>query len=110
MEDKRRNEIRNGVSSYMSVIAQNVRKLRGSMSQTEFAKKVAVSPATIHRIESRKNYQIESLLRIAFSCGLFPYEMCLTDDERIKLQLRTDVLVESFKEIVKKEILAELRK
>jgi len=105
-----RNGTKNGVALYMNVISQNVRELRGTMSQAEFAKKVGISPATIHRIESRKNFQVISLLRIAISFGRYPYEFCLTDEERTKLHLRTDVLVESFKEIIKKEIIAELKK
>lgn len=95
---------------YTTVIASNIRKLRGDMTQVEFAKKAGVSAATVHRIESRKNFQAFSLLKIAVAFGVFPYEMCLTDEERNRLHLRTDVLVESFKEVIKKEIIAELKK
>jgi transcriptional regulator with XRE-family HTH domain len=95
---------------YSIVISKNVRKLRGDMTQAEFAKKAGVSAATVHRIESRKNFQAFSLLKIAVAFGAFPYEMCLTDEERQRLHLRTDVLVESFKEVIKKEIIAELKK
>jgi len=98
------------LSKYRDVISRNVRKIRGSMSQAEFAKKAGVSTATVHRIESCKNFQADSLLRIAVSFGVFPYELCLTEEERTRLHLRTDVLVESFKEVIKKEILAELKK
>jgi transcriptional regulator with XRE-family HTH domain len=98
------------LANYRNVISQNIRKIRGNMSQTEFAKKAGVSAATIHRIESRKNFQADSLLRIAIAFGVFPYELCLTDEERNRLHLRTDVLVESFKEVIKKEIIAELKK
>jgi transcriptional regulator with XRE-family HTH domain len=96
--------------NYTNVISQNIRKLRGEMTQAEFAKKAGVSPATIHRIESRKNFQAFSLLKIAIAFGVFPYELCLTEEERNRLHLRTDVLVESFKEVIKKEIIAELNK
>jgi DNA-binding XRE family transcriptional regulator len=99
---------KDAVDLYMDVIGQNVRRLRGETSQVEFAKKVHVSHTTLHRIESRKNFQIQSLLSIAVSCGVYPYEFCLTEEERVKLHLRTDVLVESFKEVIKKEIIAEL--
>lgn len=98
------------LSKYRDVISRNVRKIRGSMSQAEFAKKAGVSTATVHRIESCKNFQADSLLRIAVSFGVFPYEICLTEEERQRLHLRTDVLVKSFKEVIKKEILAELKK
>jgi transcriptional regulator with XRE-family HTH domain len=95
---------------YLRVISDNVRKIRGGMKLDEFAKKAGVSTSTIHRIESCKNFQADSLLRIAIAFGVFPYELCLTEEERKRLHLRTDVLVESFKEIIKNEILAELKK
>jgi len=95
---------------YTTVISRNIRKLRGEMTQAEFAKKTGVSAATVHRMESRKNFQAFSLLKIAIAAGVFPYELCLTEEERQRLHLRTDVLVESFKEVIKKEIIAELKK
>lgn len=95
---------------YMNVISQNVRKLRGTMSQADFAKKVGISRTTVHRIESRKNFQVESLLKIADSFGLYPYDLCLSDEEKRRPITSTDFLVESFKEIIKKEIVAELKK
>lgn len=98
------------LAHYRDVISQNIRKLRGSISQTEFSRKAGVSTATVHRIESRKNFQADSLLRIAIAYGVFPYELCLTEEERNRLHLRTDVLVESFKEVIKKEIIAEMKK
>jgi len=97
------------ITHYLTVLSQNVRKLRGAMSQADFAKKVGVSRATVHRIESRKNFQVESFLKIADSFGLLPYDLCLTDEEKSRALSRTNVLVESFKEIIKKEVVAELK-
>ncbi len=95
---------------YRRVISDNVRNIRGGMTQGEFANKAGISTSTVHRIENRKNFQADSLLRIAIAFGVFPYELCLTEDDRKRLHLRTDVLVDSFKEIIKNEILAELKK
>ena len=106
MPSKKRAEL----ARYRSVISDNVRKLRGEMSLTQFARKAGISSATVHRIESRKNFHADSLLRIAITFGVFPYELCLTEEERNRLHLRTDVLVESFKEAIKNEIIAELKK
>jgi DNA-binding XRE family transcriptional regulator len=98
------------VSHYLIIISQNVRKLRGMMSQDDFAKKVGISRATVHRIESCKNFQVESLLKIADSFGLLPYDLCLNDDDKKRILGSTEVLVESFKEIIKRDIIAELKK
>lgn len=102
--------IKQRITIYVDVISRNVRKLRGDLSQAEFAKKVGVSRTTIHRIESRKNFNLESLLRIALTFGLYPYELCLTEEERQRLQFRTDVFMDSIKEVIKKEIFPELKK
>ncbi len=98
------------VAHYLDIFSQNVRKLRGTMSQADFAKKAGISRATVHRIESRKNFQVISLLQIADSFGLLPYDLCFTDEEKKRVLSSTEVLVESFKEIIKKEIVAELKK
>ncbi len=98
------------LSYYRKVISDNVRKIRAGMNLNEFARKAGVSTSTVHRIESCKNFQADSLLRIAIAFDVFPHELCLTEEERRRLHLRTDVLVESFKESIKKEILAELKK
>lgn len=76
----------------------------------EFARKAGVSISTVHRIESCKNFHADSLLRIAIAFGVFPHELCLTEEERKRQHVQPDVLVESFKEAIKKEILAELKK
>jgi len=102
--------IKQNIAIYVDIISRNVRKLRGELSQVEFAKKVGVSRTTIHRIESRENFGLQCLLRIALTFGLYPHELCLTDEERQRLQFRTDVLMDSFKETIKKDIFAELKK
>jgi len=97
-------------ADWLNIISQNIRKLRGSTNQADFAKKVGVSRATVHRIESRKNFRIESFLKFADSFGLLPYDLYLTDEEKSRALSGANVLEESFKEIIKKEIIAELKK
>ncbi len=98
------------IANRLNIISQNIRKLRGSMSQADFGKKVGISRATVCRIESRKNFQVESLLWIADSFGLLPYDLCLTDGEKSLALSGTNIAEESFREIIKKEIIAELKK
>lgn len=89
------------LSLYMNIISRNVRKLRGILTQADFAKKVGVSRTSIHRIESRMNFKVDSLLRIALACGIPPHELCMTEEERQRLQFRTDILIASLKEVLK---------
>lgn len=98
------------IAHYMNVISNNVKKLRGNMSQDEFASKVGISRTTVHRIESRKNFQVESLLKIADSFGLYPHDLCLSEDDKKKIIFSLDAMVEGIKEAIKKEILDEIKK
>jgi len=101
-----------GAINNLIIVSQNVRRLRGSLSQAEFGKKVGVSRATIHRIESLKNFEVISLFKIADALGLRRHDLVLTEEERLQLQCCADTGVPtgSFKEILKKEIIAELKK
>ncbi|MEN6559495.1 MAG: helix-turn-helix transcriptional regulator [Acidobacteriota bacterium] len=96
--------------AYLKVISQNVRRLRGAMSQAEFAQKAGISSSTVHRIESRKNFNVDSLLKIAVACGLYPYEICMSEGDRRRIQTDPGVLMGSLRESLKKEILAELKR
>ena len=92
------------------VVSQNVRRLRGSLSQADFAKMVGISRATVHRIESLRNFEVVNLFKIADALKLRRYDLVLTDDERALLQGCIDAPIGSFKEVLKKEIVAELKK
>ena len=96
------------LSSYLNIISQNVRKLRGTLNQADFATLVGVSRTSIHRIESRMNFKVDSLLRIALSCGIPPHELCMTEEERQKLQIRTELLVDSLKEVIKDVLMKDV--
>jgi DNA-binding XRE family transcriptional regulator len=98
------------VAHYMNVISNNVKKLRGDLNQEDFAKKVGISRTTVHRIESRRNFQIESLLKIADSFGLYPHDLCLSDDDKKKIVFSLDAMVETIKETIKNEILEEIKR
>ena len=98
------------IAHYMNVISQNVRQLRGPMSQAEFANRVRLSRTSVHRIESRNNFQVTSLLKIAHFFGIFPYDLCLSKDEKKKMNLSLDAMVESIKEAIIKVKIEEIKK
>jgi len=98
------------LAHYRKVISHNVRRIRGEMGLTAFAKKAGISTSTVHRIESCRSFNADSLLRIALAFGVHPYELCISDEERNRPALGLDVLADSFKELIKKELLEELKK
>jgi len=95
---------------YRKTISRNVRRIRGEMGLNEFALKAGLSISTVHRIESCRSFNADSLLRIALAFGVRPYELCLSDDERNRHALGLDALADAFKELIKKEIVEELKK
>lgn len=92
------------VKHYVDIIAVNVRRIRGAMTQEDFAKKVGVSRTTIIRIESRKNFEIRSLLKIAEAFKLYPFGLCMTDEERARVQED----VRTIRDELKAEIITEV--
>lgn len=98
------------VKHYAGIIAINVRRLRGAMTQEEFAKKVGVSRTTIIRMESRKNFEIRSLLKIAEALGIYPFNLCMTEDERKRIEDDVNVEREKLKAEIIREVLKELKK
>jgi len=89
------------VNGYLNIIVKNLRRLRGTMSQENFSKKAGVSLTTIQRMESGKNFEIVSLLKIAERLGISPFDLYLTEEEKTKIKMaeeeRENALYEKFK-------------
>ena len=94
------------VSRYLAIIRKNIQGLRGDMNQQQFADKVGVSRTTIQRIESGKNFEITSLLKIAEALNIFPFDLCLTEEQRRKLKEEVQV----YRQTLKDEIIEEIER
>jgi transcriptional regulator with XRE-family HTH domain len=94
------------VEQYLSVIRKNILGLRGEMSQKEFADKTGISRTTVQRIEDGNNFEIISLLKIAEAFQIPPFNLCMTEKERINLQEGYKI----WKKEIVEELLEELRK
>lgn len=97
------------VRDYLDLIARNINRLRGRMSQQEFADRAGISRTTVQRMESGKEFTISSFLRIAATYGILPTDLCLSESERAQVQAKMDLLKDALKDEIKKELLAELR-
>jgi len=98
------------VEHHMDLIRQNVRGLRGDMTQKKFAAKVGVSRTTIQRIEDGRNFEIISLFKIAEALEKHPYELCIDEKEKQIIQGQIRAYRDILKQELKDEILQELRK
>lgn len=54
------------------IIADNVLRLRGRMSQAELAEKAGVSRGTIANIETCRGISVGALVKVAFALGVKP--------------------------------------
>lgn len=78
------------------------------MPREDFAEKTGVSKTTIERIESGKNFEIISLLKIAQAFGICPYELCMNEEDRKMVEERIQSAREGFKREIIDEVLREL--
>ena len=63
-------------------IGENIRRLRGRMSQRDLAKKSGVSRSTINGIENGKSISLESLHLIAKTLNIPMADFFITDKNR----------------------------
>ena len=73
-------------SRYLAIIQENVIELRGKISQKDFARKTGLSYTTIQRMESGKNFEIVSLLKIGEAFNIDAYDLFLTKEEQFQLK------------------------
>lgn len=83
------------VERYVAIVAENVRRKRGTMTQQELADKAGVSRTVVQRVESGKSVEFESLLKIAKALKVEPADLCLTDDEHGEFNAKTKRLVDA---------------
>jgi transcriptional regulator with XRE-family HTH domain len=98
------------VLRHIELIQSNVRRLRGAMSQKEFARTTGVSLTTIQRIESGCNFEIISLFKIAEALHIHPYELCMDEKEKRALEGQVQTYRDVLKKELKDEIIKELKK
>lgn len=98
------------VLRHLAVIQANLRRIRGGMTQKEFARKTRVSLTTIQRIEDGQNFEIISLFKIAEALGMHPYELCMDDKELLKLEEQIGRELDRRMKSMKAEIIDELKK
>jgi transcriptional regulator with XRE-family HTH domain len=97
-------EGREWVKRYVSIVAENIKGRRGSMTQEDLAKKAGVSRTVVQRAESGLSIQFDNLLKIARALGVEPSDLCLTEDDHRTFNVKTKKLVDAlYDALMKKE-------
>jgi transcriptional regulator with XRE-family HTH domain len=83
------------IERYVAIVAENVRRKRGTMTQQELADKAGVSRTVVQRVEAGKSVEFESLLKIAKALKVEPADLCLTEEDRDEFNSKTKRLVDA---------------
>ena len=88
-------ESKNYITRHLGVIAENVRRLRGKMTQVQFAQTAGISNSTLQKIEAGKSVELDNLLRVAKALNINPADLFLSDEDRneiTKIENSTNII------------------
>jgi transcriptional regulator with XRE-family HTH domain len=81
-----------------AIIGNNIRRLRGIMTQKEIGKKAGVTRGTINAIENGQGCTLATLIKIADGLGISAANLFITDDQRKEVSFQHVLLMEKLKE------------
>jgi len=84
-------------SLFLRIVGDNVRRLRGKMSQSELAKKAGVSRSTVQKAEKGISIEFDHILQIARALKVHPTDLFLTDDDRKEITYKTKLIMDRLK-------------
>jgi transcriptional regulator with XRE-family HTH domain len=96
-------EGREWVSRYVSIVAENIKSRRGSMTQEDLAKKAGVSRTVVQRAESGLSIQFDNLLKIARALSVEPADLYITEDDQRAFNAKTKKLVDALYDVLMKK-------
>jgi len=83
------------IRKFLVEVGIYVRRLRGEMSESDFAQKTGVSRTTVQRIEAGENFEIDSLLKIANALKINPFLLLMSEEERLNFDARFQAMMKS---------------
>jgi len=82
--------------NYLEVIADNIKRLRGRMSQRELAKKAKIGKSTVSAIEQGRAIAIEKLLKIVEALDVHPSDLFISEKDRSEVTHKFKLLMDKF--------------
>ena len=82
------------IQNFLYIIGHNIKRLRGSVSQDELAKKAGVSRSTIQAIERGKSVGLDKILKIAEALDINPADLFLTEEDRSEVTYKAKLFWE----------------
>ena len=68
------------VNLVLKVVGENIRRLRGKVTQVGLARKARVSRSTLQKAENGVSVEFDNIIRIAQALGKNPADLFLTDE------------------------------
>jgi len=81
-----------------ATIGNNIRRLRGIMTQNEIAQKAKLTRGTINAIENGQGCTLATLIQIADGLGISAANLFITDDQKKEVSFQHILLMEKLKE------------
>lgn len=79
--------------NYFRIIAENIKKLRGKMTQEELAEKAGVGRSTVSAAEQGRPISIVKLLKIAEALKATPAALFMTPEEKEEFKSSVDKII-----------------
>jgi len=80
--------------NYLKIIAENIIRLRGRVSQDSLAKKARISRSTIRAIEEARAISLENLIKIAKALNVSPADLFISGDEFQRITYKSKLLLD----------------
>jgi len=94
----RKNQSNPRLLSIFFTIGSNIRRMRGSMTQSNLSAKAGVSRSTIEAVESGRGCSLENLIKMADALGCQPEDLFITDEKRKEISYAHILLMEKIRE------------
>ena len=85
------------VNLVLKVVGENIRRLRGKVTQVGLARKARVSRSTLQKAENGVSVEFDNIIRIAQALGKNPADLFLTDEDRQEVTYKTKLIMEKLK-------------
>ena len=76
------------------ILAENIFRQRGKMSQGELAKRARVSRETVSAVENKKSINVDSLIKIAEALDIHPGDLFRSNVDERKFFERIETFIE----------------
>ena len=88
------------IGAILETIGNNVKRFRGSISQTELAEKAEIGRSTLSAIENSKSIELDNLLKIARALDIDPVDLFLTEEEIKSLSYKGQILLDKLSKLI----------